>query len=146
MLRGIPKILSGDLLKTIRDMGHGDMLVIADAHFPSYGCGKRVVSALGNNAVEILEAILKLMPLDQYVDDPVSLMPLCGDDKVTPPIWAEIQAVVDKYNGKTDIKFVERFEFYEKTKNAYAVVATGEERQYGCIILKKGILREGEAV
>lgn len=78
MLRGIPKILSGDLLKTIRDMGHGDTLVIADANFPSYGCGKRVVSALGNNAVEILEAILKLMPLDQYVDDPVSLMPLCG--------------------------------------------------------------------
>ena len=120
--------------------------MIADANFPSYGCGKRVVSALGNNAVEILDAILKLMPLDQYVDDPVSLMPLCGEDTQIPPIWAEIQQVVDKYNGRTEIKFVERFEFYERTKNAYAVVATGEERQYGCIILKKGILREGEAV
>ena len=84
------------------------------------------------------DAILQLMPLDQYVDDPVSLMPLCGDDKDTPPIWAEIQEVVNKYNGKPDIKFVERLNSTSALKNAYAVVATGEERQYGCIILKKG--------
>lgn len=86
------------------------------------------------------------MPLDQYVDDPVSLMPLCGDDKVTPPIWAEIQAVVDKYNGKTDIKFVERFEFYEKTKKCLCGSSDRRGKAVRLHNIEKGILREGEAV
>ncbi len=143
MLKGIPKILSPELLKVLMEMGHGDELVIGDANFPAAAIARRLVRADGHGTVELLDAILKFFPLDQYDKYPVTLMAVVPGDDVDTPIWDEYRAVVTKYYPKApEFKYVDRFAFYERAKQAYAVLATGESALYANIILKKGVVLE----
>ena len=146
MLKNVPKLINGDLLKILNDMGHGDTIVLADANFPAASQGTRVVYTPGADAVQMMDAILRLMPLDQYVDCPVQLMAVNPGDSYVPDIWDDFKATVLKNNGETKIEFIDRFSFYDRAKQAFAIVSTGEERLYGCAMLKKGVLKPGEAV
>lgn len=144
MLKGIPKILSPELLKVLCEMGHGDRLVIADGNFPSESMGKDaiVIRMDGHGACEVLEAILKLFPLDSYVEKPVNLMQVVPGDNVETPIWDKYQAIVKNVGGRDAdaIGQIERFAFYEEAKKAYAIIATGEGALYANIMLQKGVV------
>ncbi len=139
MLKGIPALVSPELLKILCEMGHGDEIVIGDGNFPAASCAQRLIRCDGLGVPEILDAVLQLFPLDTYVDSPVALMATTKNDP-TPEIWATYEEIVEKNNGKTQFSQVERFEFYERTKKAYAVVATSEKALYANIILKKGVI------
>lgn len=139
MLKGIPSIISPELIKILMEMGHGDEIVIGDGNFPAASIGKRLVRCDGHGVTELLEAILALFPLDQYSEKPVALMEVVPGDDVVPVIWDEYKAEIAKY-GETNIEYMERFAFYERAKKAYAVVATGESALYANIILKKGVV------
>ena len=138
MLKNIPKIIPPELLKILCEMGHGDEIVIAVGNFPSASIGQRVVYLTGNGAADVLEAVLKLIPLDTYAK-PLYLMEVVKGDNVETPIWDEYRAISKKYSD-ADFEFLERFEFYERAKKAYAVIATGEKALYANIILKKGVV------
>lgn len=144
MLKGIPKILSPELLKVLCEMGHSDTIVIADGNFPAESMGKnaKVIRCDGHGGVELLDAILQLFPLDTYVEKPVSLMSVVPGDKVETPIWDEYKRVVEKYDdrGADTVANIERFAFYEKAQKAYAIIATGESALYANIILQKGVI------
>lgn len=140
MLKGIPNILTPELLKILMEMGHGDELVIADGNFPSQRIGQRVVRLDGHNVPEIMEAILKLYPLDTY-SVPVALMAKVSGDTVETPIWDTYKKIVADHTDQ-EPEFVERFAFYERAKDAYAVIATSEKALYANIILKKGVVVE----
>jgi len=142
MLKGIPSILSPELLKIIMEMGHGDELVIADGNFPAATIAQRLVRSDGNMVPEILEAVLKFFPLDKYVPQPVALMSLVPGDPYKPEIWDTYRAICRKQEFFTDFESVERFAFYERAKRAFAVVATSETALYANIILKKGVVVE----
>ena len=146
MLKGIPTILSPELLKVLCEMGHSDTIVIADGNFPSETIGKDaiVIRADGHGVPELLEAILKVFPLDTYVESPVSLMQVMPGDDAETPIWDVYKKIVSTADGRGEKVFaeVERFEFYEKAKKAYAVVATGETAIYANVILQKGVVVE----
>lgn len=146
MLKGIPPIISPELLKVLCEMGHSDTIVIADGNFPSETIGKDaiVIRADGHGVPEILEAILKLFPLDTYVEKPVSLMQVMPGDDVETPIWDVYKKIVSDVDERGDKVFaeVERFEFYERAKKAYAVIATGETAIYANIMLQKGVVVE----
>lgn len=139
MLKNIPSILSPELLKILMEMGHGDYIVIGDGNFPAVTNAQRLVRLDGHGVPEILDAILKLMPLDTYVENPVSLMDN-GDPNNRPEIWATYEKIVKKNEGDKGIGLVERFDFYDKAKNAFAIVATGETAIYANIILQKGVV------
>lgn len=144
MLKGIPKILSPQLLKVLCEMGHSDRLVIADGNFPAESMGKDciVIRMDGHDACEVLEAILKVFPLDTYVEKPVSLMEVMPGDHVETPIWgayAELVAAEDA-RGEAAIGHIERFAFYEEAKKAYAIIATGESALYANVMLQKGVV------
>ena len=139
MLKNIPSILSPELLKILMEMGHGDYIVIGDGNFPAVTNAQRLVRLDGHGVPEILDAILNLMPLDTYVDAPVSLMDN-GDPDNRPEIWATYKEIVEKNEGDKNIGLVERFDFYDKAKNAFAIVATGETAIYANIILQKGVV------
>lgn len=139
MLKNIPSILSPELLKILMEMGHGDYIVIGDGNFPAATNAQRLVRLDGHGVPEILDAILKLMPLYTYVDAPVSLMDN-GDPDNRPEIWATYKEIVEKNEGDKNIGLVERFDFYDKAKNAFAIVATGETAIYANIILQKGVV------
>jgi L-fucose mutarotase len=137
MLKGIDKLLTGDLLKVLCDMGHGDELVIADANFPAESCAKRLIRLPGIDGVRAAEAVLSVFPLDTY-SSPAFVMDLTDSDKAkgmpTPDIWPEYERLTGS------VEKLERFEFYERAKKAYAVIATGEERQYANLLLVKGVV------
>ena len=141
MLKGIPKILSPELIKILMEMGHSDEIVIADGNFPSATCAKRLIRADGHDVPELLEAILKLFPLDTYSTS-VYLMEKVVGDPVSTPIWDEYKAIVKSVDETASIEYIERFAFYERAKSAFAVVATGEKALYANIILKKGVVVE----
>ena len=145
MLKGIPSILSPELLKALCEMGHGDELVIADGNFPSQSIGKNavVVRADGHGAAEILDAVLQLIPLDAYVEKPVALMEIVpGDICPTPQRWNEYSSILWKYEpDNRDIEMMERFAFYERAKKAYLIIATGETAIYANVLLKKGVVK-----
>ena len=141
MLKAIPNILSPELLKIIMEMGHGDELVIADGNFPSASIAQRLIRADGHGVPEILEAVLKLFPLDIYVKKSVALMQVVPGDNVETPIWEEYDKIIRASGEKFDgFEHVERFAFYERAKKSYAVIATGESALYANIILKKGVV------
>ncbi len=143
MLNGIPAILSPELLKILMEMGHGDELVIADGNFPAASLAWRLVRSDGNTAPQLLEAILKFFPLDAYVDHPVALMQVVPGDPYKPAIWETYKKILHKSgNTSKGIENIERFEFYERAKMAYAVIATSETALYANIILKKGVVKE----
>ena len=137
MLKGIPAIISPDLLFLLAQMGHGDELVISDAHFPAYSVNSRVIRADAVSSPALLEAILKLIELDQYVEKPVVMMVPVPGDSPDPGLMAECRSALG--NGSERIDFIERLAFYERAKKAFAVVVTGESRTYGNIIVKKGV-------
>ena len=144
MLKNIPKILSPQLLKVLCEMGHGDEIVLADGNFPSESVGKNavVVRADGLPLPELLDAILTLLPLDSYVEKPAALMAVVPGDPCKPDIWDEYKEILQKHwENPQNIEMTERFAFYERARNAYAVVATGEERIYANILLKKGVVK-----
>ena len=143
MLKGIPSILSPELLKILMEMGHGDTIVIGDGNFPAASIAKdsRLVRLDGYGVPEILDAILRLFPLDPYVEAPVSLMEVVPGDPVETPIWDDYARIVEKYEPGTKIGHIERFQFYEVAKKAYAVVATGETALYANVILQKGVVK-----
>lgn len=138
MLLGIPSEISPDLLKIICEMGHGDEIVLADANFPCASLAQRLIRADGIEIPELLSGILKLFPLDQYDKCNFILMNKCEGDDADVSIWSTYENILKQYDYKNEISFIERFDYYERAKKAYAIVATGEKRQYANIILKKG--------
>lgn len=144
MLKGIPKILSPELLKVLCEMGHGDRLVIGDGNFPAESVGKDaiVIRMDGHGACQLLEAILQLFPLDTYVEHPVNLMQVMPGDPVETPIWKSYEEIVSAADsrGAGAIGQIERFAFYEEARGAYAVIATGESALYANVMLQKGVV------
>ena len=137
MLKGISPVLSPELLKILMEMGHGDEIVLGDGNFPAASMAKRLVRLDGHDVPTVLEAILKLFPLDDFVKEPVALMGVVPGDDYVP----EIQETYRKLIGPVRIEEMERFAFYERAKQAYAIVATGEWALYANIILKKGVVK-----
>lgn len=146
MLRNFDNRLNADVIRCLRAMGHGDDLVICDTNFPADSVARHTVSGellrMDNlTAAESVEAILSVFPLDAFVDKPAERMEIMGKPGEIPPVQAEVQAAIDKAEGKSwPMGSIERFAFYERAKNAYAVIVTGETRFYGCFILKKGVI------
>lgn len=144
MLKGVPKILSPELLKVLCEMGHSDRLIISDGNFPAENMGKNaiVIRCDGHGTPEILEAILQVFPLDTYVEKPMNLMQVMPGDTVETPIWDTYKEIVAKYDdrGADAIGEIERFAFYEESKTAYAIIATGETALYANIMLQKGVV------
>ncbi len=138
MLKHVPKLLSPELLKILCEMGHGDEIVIGDGNFPAASNAKRLVRADGIGACAMLDAILQVFPLDQYDEGNFVLMQKCEGDPADVSIWQQYEAILKQYEPQAVVSFEERFAYYERAKKAYAVVATGEEKQYANIILKKG--------
>lgn len=141
MLLGIPPIISPELLKILCEMGHGDEIVIGDGNFPAASNAKRLVRCDGHGVLELLGAVLKLFPLDTYVESPVMLMQVTPGDTAVPVIWDEYKKIVADAFPNTKVSEIERFSFYERARNAYAVIATGESALYANIILKKGVIK-----
>ena len=143
MLKGISKIVSPELIKTLCEMGHGDEIIIADGNFPAETFGKRVIRADGIGGAEMLKAVLSLIPLDTYSDPNMILMRLmdCDKGKINPVIWNEYEKIATAEDVNVKIGNIDRFEFYDRAKTAYAVIATGEEAVYANIILKKGVVK-----
>lgn len=147
MLKGIPAILSPELLKVLCEMGHSDRLVISDGNFPAETMGKDaiVVRMDGHGVPEILDAILQVFPLDSYVEKPVNLMELMDCDKgvIETPIWDEYKAIVAKYDerGEKAVGNIDRFDFYDEAKKCYAIIATGEAAVYANVMIQKGVVK-----
>lgn len=144
MLKNIPSIINPDLLKILMEMGHGDTIVIGDGNFPAASMAQRLVRCDGNGTAEILDAVLKLMPLDPYSEYQAGLMQVVPGDTVKPVIWDEYKKIIAKHEPETtrNIEMIERFEFYEKAKQAYAVVSSSETALYANILLRKGVVTE----
>lgn len=141
MLRNIPPILSPDLLWTLRAMGHGDDIVIVDANFPATSATERCHRLDGLSATDVLRAILSVLPLDTFVPEPAHVMQVVGEPDAVPPIVSEFQKLIDSVaDNPAPIASLERFDFYDRAKTAFAIVQTGESRLYGNIILKKGVI------
>jgi len=143
MLKGIPSLISPELIKLLMEMGHGDEIVLADGNFPAASVARRLVRADGLGGAVMLEAILQLFPLDQYVPQPAALMQVVAGDPAQPVIWEEYRVIIARHEPHFGgFEFVERFAFYERAKQAYAVVATSEAAQYANVILKKGVIKK----
>ncbi len=144
MLKGIPKILSPELLKTLCEMGHSDRLVIADGNFPAESMGKnsKVIRLDGHGVPEVLDAILTVFPLDTYYGKPVALMEKVPGDDTETPIWDEFAKIVSNHDdrGEDIIGHIERFAFYEEAKTSYVIIATSESALYANIMLQKGVI------
>ena len=141
MLKGIPSILSPELLKTLMEMGHGDEIVLGDGNFPAASCAQRLVRLDGHGIPEILEAILKFFPLDPYVENPTVLMAVLPGDPYKPEIWETYREIGNKYEKKgLRETAVQKTEFYPRGTKCYACIATSEKALYANIILKKGVV------
>lgn len=142
MLKGLDPLLSPDLLRTLRAMGHGDEIAIVDANYPAEGSGLPVVRLDGVSATAALGAILSVMPLDSFVPEAAWRMEVVGHPDQEEPIFAEFRSVVAAHEGEAfGLASLERFAFYARAGGCFALVATGERRLYGNIILKKGVVR-----
>lgn len=141
MLKGIHPALSPQLLKVLAEMGHGDEIVLADAHFPAHQLHTNVLRADGLPIDRLLEAICPLFEFDQYVEYPLAMMAAVEGDCLDPAVEARYCAAIRKsHHQAVAIERVERFAFYQRAKSAYAVVVSGETAKYGNIILKKGVI------
>ena len=139
MLKKIPAVLSPDLLYHMMCMGHGDELILADGDFPVETFSKRTVNAYGHEISALLDAILQFFPLDPFVDIPVAIMAPVEKDAKEPPNWKKYMSIITKHDDRfKDFEYVERFDFYERAKKSYLVVATTEPD--GNLILKKGVV------
>lgn len=144
MLKGIDPILSPELLKALCEMGHSDRLVIADGNFPSETVGKNavVVRMDGHGVPELLDAVLKVFPLDTYIEKPMQLMEKVQGDPAPTPIWDTFREIVAHHDsrGEKAVGFTERFQFYEEAAKAYLIVATSETAVYANVMLQKGVV------
>ena len=146
MLKGIDPRLNAEVLGALRAMGHGDVLVLADTNFPAESVARETV--LGHllrmdnlTAAEAAQAILSVFPLDTFVDDFAARMEVVGEPSTIPAVQAEVQAKVDSAEGRERTMVgVERFAFYDRAKQAFAVIQTGERRFYGCFLFRKGVI------
>ena len=146
MLKGIDNRLNAEVLHTLRAMGHGDTLVIADTNFPAASVARQ--TGLGQllrmenlTCAQALNAVLSVLPLDTFVDDFAARMEVVGDPATLPPVQIEVQAEIDRAEGRPrPMVSIERFDFYDRARQAYAVIQTGERRFYGCFILRKGVI------
>ena len=145
MLKGINPLLNADVLQALRAMGHGDDLIIADTNFPSDSVAKQTVHGkllrIDASAAEVVKAVLSLYPLDTFVDDSAARMEIVGKPDEIPAVQKEVQKEIDKAEGKAwPMISVERYAFYERAKQAYCVIQTGERRFYGCFAFRKGVV------
>jgi L-fucose mutarotase len=141
MLKGIPSILSPELLKVLMEMGHGDELVIGDGNFPAASHAQRLLRSDGNMVPELLQAIMQVFPLDTFVEKPVAVMAVVPGHNYTPTIWDEYRRIIKALGEPfTDFEYMERFAFYERARNAYAILSSSETALYANIILKKGVV------
>jgi L-fucose mutarotase len=141
MLKGLDPVLGPDLLHVLAAMGHGDELVVADGNFPATSLARRLVRLDGVDAPQALRAILSVLPLDTFTSRPAAVMAVVGDPESVPEPVREFQALVDAAAGRSvTLEALERFAFYERARAAFAVVATGERRSYGNILLVKGVV------
>lgn len=140
MLKGISPLFSPELLAAIYRMGHGDEIVFADAHFPGDSTNAHVIRADGLQIEQLLDAVLPLFALDNYVDDPVVMMECVPGDTPDPAVAGGYRGVIDAHAPSTPpIQFIERYAFYDRAAAAFAVVMSGDTRKYANIILKKGV-------
>lgn len=146
MLKGIDNRLNADVLYVLRSMGHGDALVIADTNFPSDSVARHSVYGellrMENlSAAAAVNAILSVLPLDTFVDDFAGRMEIVGSPAELPPVQAEVQAEIDRAEGRPRPMIgIERFDFYDRARESYAVIQTGERRFYGCFLFRKGVI------
>ena len=143
MLKGIPSILSPELLKVLCEMGHSDELTIGDGNYPGHTLGQNVIRLDGHGVPEILDAILQVFPLDAYVEHPCALMEVMKGDNAKTPIWDEYKEIVSKYDerGAKCFETIDRFDFYDRTKEKSSLVIMSSEKAiYANIILKKGVV------
>jgi L-fucose mutarotase len=146
MLKGIDHRLNADVLYVLRSMGHGDALVIADTNFPSDQVSRSTVYGdllrMENlTAAQAVNAVLSVMPLDTFVDDFAGRMEIVGDPSTIPDVQKEVQAEIDRAEGRPRPMIgIERFDFYDRARESYAVIQTGERRFYGCFIFRKGVI------
>ncbi|RWE39762.1 MAG: ribose ABC transporter [Mesorhizobium sp.] len=145
MLKGIDPLLNADVLQALRAMGHGDDLIVADTNFPSDSVARQ--TALGRvlridaSAAQVVKAVLSLYPLDTFVDDSAARMEIVGKPDEIPAVQKEVQKEIDAAEGKSwPMVPVERYAFYERAKQAYCVIQTGERRFYGCFAFRKGVV------
>lgn len=147
MLKGIDPILNADVLYALRAMGHGDDLIIADTNFPSDSVARATtlgeVLRIDRPAAEVVRAVLSVYPIDTFVDDAAARMEVVGEPETIPPVMDEVQAEVTAAGGPTMMR-IERYAFYDRAKQAYAVIQTGERRFYGCFALRKGVVGPDE--
>ncbi|MEM9010978.1 MAG: RbsD/FucU family protein [Pseudomonadota bacterium] len=145
MLKGIDPILNADVLYALRAMGHGDDLIIADTNFPSASVAAETVHGellrIDRPAAEVVRAVLSLFPLDSFVDDAAARMEIVGAPDEIPEVQAEVQREVDAAAGEAHpLLSIERFAFYDRARQAFAVIQTGERRFYGCFAFRKGVI------
>lgn len=141
MLKNIPPILGPDLLGILRAMGHGDEIAIVDANYPADSAGPALIRLDGISATDVLDAILTVMPLDDFVDEAAICMQVVGDAGKREPVMDQFEQIVKRHEPAMGLSSMERFAFYERVSKGYAIVQTGERRLYGNILLKKGVIR-----
>lgn len=141
MLKGVPRLISPELMHVLMKMGHGDELVLADGNFPADSNAQRIVRADGHGVVEVLEAVLKFLPLDTFVEFPAAVMQPVDPKTPEPPIWNEFrQTIAVAERRSISLQPIERFAFYERARQAYAIIATSDTALYANLILKKGVV------
>lgn len=144
MLKKIPKLLSPELVRVLMEMGHGDELVLADANYPGHALHSRVLRYDGIGIPALLDAILELLPLDHYAPYQAAFMAVVEGDPTVPEIWSTYEAIIGRHDAAATIEHEERFAFYNRSKQSYAIVVTGEEALYGNVIIKKGVVKPGD--
>lgn len=140
MLKGVSPVVSPELLKLLCEMGHGDELVLADSNFPGASMSKRLLRSDGLSIMSLLEGIAPLFPFETY-NDPLVMIKVDAGKKYDPAIEADFMQVIRRYDPSVPSPIrIDRFAFYERARNAYGVLMTGETRLYGCLIIKKGVI------
>ena len=144
MLKGIDPLLNADVLRVLRAMGHGDDLIITDTNFPSDSVARQTVYGsllrIDASAADVVQAVLSVMPIDSFVDDAAARMEVVDEPKTILPVMTEVQDKVSAVDGPNRMLPIERFSFYDRAKNAYAIIQTGERRFYGCFAFRKGVI------
>jgi L-fucose mutarotase len=146
MLIGLPALLTPDLLHALASMGHGDELVIVDANFPAASVGRRVILAAGASSTQVLDAVLRVFPLDTFVSPAAVTMEVVGDPRATPPTVVEFGTTLAARTGDARaLGHLERQQFYERARRAFVIVQTGDTRPYANLLLVKGTIRAAES-
>jgi L-fucose mutarotase len=142
VLKGIDPLLSPELLHALAAMGHGDEIVLVDCHYPAVSTARRLVRLDGADLPAVARAVLSVLPVDDFIDDPVAAMQMVNTPDVIPAVQREVFDLVREAEGRhVGVERIERFAFYDRAREAFAIVVTGENRPYGCVIFSKGVVR-----